>query len=202
MEQKSYYALYRAIGYLGILLIPLDIWKCGWVIPPSTSQSYYLGAIVPFVVIIGSMGIIFFFNLGFDWRDEICNKISGLAAIGVISFPCESPKVLLGLIPYPTMHYASAILLFSTFAFMCFFVFTRYRSTGSDRLKAIRNRVYVTCGFGIVVGMVCFIILKGKTHISWSEYLMIVSFVIAYLVQGGVALKENSLISVAVKTLK
>src|ERR1035437_1552383 len=104
MEQKSYYRLYRMIGYLGLLLIILDVWKCGWKIPPSISESYYLGAIVPFVVILGSMGIVFFCNLGFDWLDEVCNKISGLAAIGVISFPCDGK---LGL-----FHYISAIALF------------------------------------------------------------------------------------------
>ena len=182
MEQKSYYLLYRMIGYLGFALIVLDIWKCGWVIPTSISESYYLGAIVPFVVILGSMGIVFFCNKGFDWKDEVCNKIAGLAAIGVISFPCDSV--------YSKLHYISAIVLFCTFSFMCFFIFTGCRSLGSERLKIIRNRIYVTCGFGILTGIGCFLLLHGKNHIFWSEVIMIISFVIAYLIQGGVVLKQ------------
>lgn len=175
------------IGILGILLPILDVWKCGWNVPPSISESYYLGAIVPFVVVMGALGIVFFCNEGFDIRDKWCNRISGIAALGVISFPCNSPKHLFGYIPFPDIHYASAVILFLTFAFMCLVAFPSMRSDcGWTKNKHIRNYLYRICGIAILIGMgVAF------KYTFWGEVIMISFFGPAYLIQGGIAFKDK-----------
>ena len=184
----SYKSLYFMIGILGCLLPFLDVWKCNWHIPPSISESYYLGAIVPFVLILGSMGIIFFCNTGFNNLDKWCNRISGIAALGVISFPCDSKNKLFNLIQYPVIHYISAVILFSTFAFMCAFVFTNVRNeNGYTRNKQWRNLIYRLCSISILTGM----LISWKINIFWGEVMMIYSFVTAYLIQGGVAFKDK-----------
>ena len=189
-EIMSYKMLYRMIGILGMALPFLDVWKCDCVVPPSISESYYLGAIVPFVLILGSLGLIFFCNEGFNNFDKWCNRISGVAAIGVISFPCESDDCV-ACIPYPCLHYASAIVLFITFFVMCFFVFTKIRSPKScingkkTSRKKSRDLIYKVCGISILVGMA--IVFKNK---FWGEVWMLESFGFAYFVQGKTLFKD------------
>lgn len=188
--RQSYQRLYGIIGVLGMILPFLDVWKCGWHIPPSISESYYLGAIVPFVLILGSLGIIFFCNNGFDERDTIANRISGICALGVISFPCDSPKLLFGHIPFPAIHYVSASLLFTVFTYMCWFVFTELRSPkGWTHNKDKRNLIYRFCGFAIIIGMV--LTVAKVISIFWGEVIMLEAFGIAYLLQWKLILKDK-----------
>ena len=183
----SFKTLYLMVGILGAILPFLDVWKCGWHFPPSISESYYLGAIVPFTCILFSMGVVFFCNTGFDDRDKWANRISGIAAIGVVSFPCDSPKRLFEFLPFPVMHYISAIVLFGTFAYMCLFVFTDVRSdVGYTRQKNMRNNIYRICGMIILFGM----FYARFVNIFWGEVIDIYSFVAAYLIQGGFILKD------------
>ena len=186
-EQISFKTLYLMIGILGAILPFLDVWKCGWHVPPSISESYYLGAIVPFVVIMGSLGIVFFCNKGYDTVDGWCNRIAGIAALGVISFPCDSPKYLANIIPYPGVHYVSAVILFLTFAYMCIFVFTELRSDkGWTKQKHIRNIIYRICGVMILAGMGI-----AYKNTFWGEAWMTEFFAIGYLLQGRVAFKDK-----------
>ena len=180
----SFKNLYLAVGVLGSILPLLDVWKCGWHIPPSISESYYLGAIVPFTCVLFSLGVVFFFNKGFDIIDTLCNKLSGIAAIGVVSFPCDSPKFM-----FPVLHYVSAITLFLTFAFMSLFVFRRLRSPkGYTKNKNRRNIIYTLCGFSILL----FMLLTGLKVITiyWGEVLMLESFAVSYIVQGEIIFKD------------
>lgn len=178
---RSWEKLSGVIGILGMVLPVLDYWKCGWNFPPSISESYYLGAIVPFTLILGSIGVIFFCNEGFDVQDKWCNRVSGLTALGVISFPCDSSNHLFNLIPFPAIHYISAIILFLTFSYMCIFVFTQDRNgLGNTSNKRIRNILYVIFGIIILIGMV----LAKLVNIYWGEVLMLEAFGFAYMVQG------------------
>lgn len=177
---RSWEKLSGVIGMLGMILPLLDCWKCGWKFPPSISESYYLGAIIPFTLVLGSIGIIFFCNDGFDNRDKWANRISGLAAIGVISFPCDSTNHLFN-IPFPIIHYMSAVLLFLTFSYMCIFVFTQVRSDkGYTSNKYNRNFIYIGCGSLILISL----ILAKLVNIYWSEVIMLEAFGVAYMVQG------------------
>lgn len=183
---------YRMVGFLGMILPILDVWKCGWKIPPSISESYYLGSIVPFVLILGSLGIVFICNYGYDETDRVMNRISGFAALGVLCFPCNQ---------YPTLHYIYAIILFVSFALMCLFVFTGLRSPNSYDLgyanievlrknKKRRNIIYITCGILIMIGMCLIHFLK----LFWCEVLMLESFGFAYLfVQGKLILRDENI---------
>lgn len=186
--KKSYETLYAMIGFLGMILPVIDVWKCGWITPPSISESYYLGAIVPFTCILFSLGIIFFCNQGFDAIDTWANRISGAAAIGVVSFPCDGAN------PYPYIHYASAVVLFLTFAVMCI-IFTDKRSNSSWGYKTMtetelkptkkrRNSIYIVCSTSITLGL-CAVALK-LVSIYWGEVWMLESFGFAYMVQGKV----------------
>ena len=189
-EQVSFKRLYLLVGILGALLPILDVWKCGWKIPPSISESYYLGAIVPFTCILFATGVIFFCNDGFDGRDKICNRISGVAAIGVVCFPCDSPKYLFWFIPFPAMHYISAAIFFGVLGYMSGFVFTRLRNRykGWTNNKYYRNYIYILCSVCIYT---CMILAATKViPIVYAEWLMIWAYVIAYIIQGEIILKD------------
>ena len=174
--RKTINLLYRTVAILGLILPIIDVWKCGWKVPPSISESYYLGAEAPFVLILGSLGIVFFCNYGFDLKDKWCNRISGLAALGVVCFPCNQ---------YSILHYISAITLFCTFAYMCLFVFTDLRSTSEyTKNKIIRDYIYRISGALIIVGFAICCISK-----FWGEVWMLIPFGISYLVQSKLFLK-------------
>lgn len=188
-EIMSYKTLYRMVGILGMILPILDVWKSGEV-PPSISDSYYLGAVVPFVLILGSLGLILFCNTGFGPLDAWCNRISGVAAVAVLSFPCKCDDRFFG-VPYRIIHFTSATILFLTFAVMCLFVFTKIRSSRSatggqkNANKRYRDLIYRVCGVLILVGMP--IALKWT---FWGEVWMLEAFGIAYLVQGKTIFKD------------
>ena len=179
--KRSFERLYAMSGFLGMILPILDAWKYGG-IPPSISDSYYSPAIVVFTLILGALGITLYNNQGFDKLDKYCNRLAGIAAIGVISFPCNSPKLLLWFIPFPVIHYVSACILFLTFAIMCF-VFREVRSRkGETKQKNWRNTIYLLCAIFIIIGMAW----AKFIQIYWGEVIALESFGIAYMVQGKV----------------
>lgn len=198
--QKSYFRQYAIDGLLGLLLPILVVWQCGKV-PSSISYSYYIGAAVPFVFVMGNLGVTFFCNHGFKGVtfllnrpftnvDKICNRITGLASLCVIFFPCNSPKYAFNCIPYPDIHYASAVLLFATFSFMCLFVFTQIRSSfGATKQKKMRNIIYRMFGVFILLAMIA-IGLKLVT-VFWGEVAMLLGYGIPYLIQGKIILRDK-----------
>jgi hypothetical protein len=82
------------IGSLGMLLpwivLILSI-VFGYTFPNSISATYFRApCITPFMIILGSAGILLFTYKGYDIVDDLLNTAAGIFALGVCLFPCGS----------------------------------------------------------------------------------------------------------------
>ena len=86
------------IGWLGMLLpwivlILSAINGYGW--PDSISATYYLApCITPFMIILGSAGLLLFSYKGYGKIDDIVCSIAGVFALGVCLFPCTMDDLI------------------------------------------------------------------------------------------------------------
>ena len=80
------------IGWLGMLLpwivlILAAVNGYGW--PDSISATYYFApCITPFMIILGSAGLLLFSYKGYGKIDDIICSFAGLFALGICLFPC------------------------------------------------------------------------------------------------------------------
>ena len=89
--------LRATLGWLGLLLPWIVLLLClvynepevlGHVFPNSISETYfYYTTVTPFMIILGSSGILLMCYKGYTWIDDIINTITGIAALGVCLFP-------------------------------------------------------------------------------------------------------------------
>jgi hypothetical protein len=89
--------LRATLGWLGLLLPWIVLLLClvynepevlGHVFPNSISETYfYYTTVTPFMIILGSSGILLMCYKGYTWVDDIINTITGIAALGVCLFP-------------------------------------------------------------------------------------------------------------------
>ena len=89
-----------------------------------------------------------------------------------------------------TIHYTSAVILFSAFSFFSLVLFRKSKSDGAIPLspdKRARNRIYTLCGIAILVCM----LWAGSSYftgapIFWPEALALEFFAVSWLVKGRV----------------
>lgn len=172
--------LRATIGWLGMLLpwivlILSSIWGYAdsYIIPDSISATYYINScITPFMIILGSAGLLLFSYKGYGKIDDIICSIAGVFALGVCLFPCslkglnEVWSELAGLtyvgtfqLPYVIsgiLHNICAIGFFGLLAYNSLFLFTR---TGGEMTtnKKKRNIIYKVCGIGMIVSFLAIV---------------------------------------------
>lgn len=154
----------RAIlGWLGMLLPWLVAtlaltYKClpGHIIPPSISYTYYLNpCITPFMIILGSAGILLICYKGYDRQDDIICTLAGIFALLICLFPCDKGIIQrVGTFQLPSnisgiIHNISAVIFFGLLSYNSIFLFTK--NSGEMMIKKkIRNIIYRVCGIGMV----------------------------------------------------
>ena len=161
----SYLTLRKAVGILGmslpfILLICFLLLEKDCSFPPSISHFYYTNAGNYFVGTLCAVSLFLFCYNGYG-TDKWVSKLAGLFAILVALFPTNFGSYATGTCSRMVdgenafsnvVHYISATLLFSAFAYFSLVLFTKtdnaYTVTPE---KIIRNRIYKTCGWIIVV---------------------------------------------------
>ena len=165
-----------ALGVLGMLLpwIVLCL-SCafGYGLPDSISATYYLpSCITPFMIILGSAGILLVCYSGYDRQDDIICTITGLCAFGICLFPCYTYilTVVWGkafdlqqvgtfqLSPNISgmLHNIFAIIFFCLLAYNSLFLFTK-TSGNMTKNKKRRNVIFRVCGVGMILSMVCIV---------------------------------------------
>lgn len=161
----SYLTLRKAVGILGmllpfLLLIGYFLFEKGCSFPPSISHFYYTDLGNLFVGTLSAVSLFMFCYNGHDKMDMIAAKVAGLFALLVAMFPTDfgtyadmscsrfvdgEGKVA------NVIHYISASVLFSTFAFFSLVQFTKTNKPGHMAgAKRTRNGIYKTCGWIIV----------------------------------------------------
>src|ERR1700761_6362448 len=122
LEEISFLRLRKYIGILAIS-IPFQIFIVSGILS-SISYSYYTKSHDLFVGNLFAIGLFLFCDKGYDIKDTIFNRISGICAILIALNPCESQKEIL-FISQSKIHYFCACILFLSLSYILFFLFTK-----------------------------------------------------------------------------
>ena len=172
--------LRATIGWLGMLLpwivlVLSSIWgySDSHIIPDSISATYYIDScITPFMIILGSAGLLLFSYKGYEKVDDIVCSIAGMFALGICLFPCslkDLTKVWIELsevgyvgtfqLPYVIsgiIHNTCAMGFFALLAYNSLFLFTKTSGTMTANKKR-RNIIYRVCGVGMTLSFLAII---------------------------------------------
>lgn len=164
------------IGWLGMLLpwIVL-ILSCayGYGFPDSISATYYLPTcITPFMIILGSAGLLLFSYKGYDKQDDIVCSIAGVFALGICLFSCGIEGLIVRwnelntlanvgtfqIVPEISgwLHNICALGFFGLLAYNSLFLFTKSGETMTESKKK-RNVIFRVCGIGMVVSFLAIV---------------------------------------------
>ena len=202
----SYLAQRKVIGFLGILLPILSVltsypahWFDGWWY--SISITYYQSPVM--AIVLGIVSLFLFTYKGYDMADKIINRVSALAAISVVIFPCypsfnDSPSTFViiyekvgicQLEPHQSeiFHIISASALFLSFALNLIINFAKCNS----KAQKIYYRI---SGSLIIVLLVAIIMLNryAPQYVIFDEFGILFLFGLAWLVKGKTFQNEKS----------
>jgi hypothetical protein len=201
-DDLSDYVHRQLIGYIGLSLPFVLYFLAGvrgapgterWDFLDSISAYYYTGAVAAFVGLLVALALFLFSYQGYRnthhrW-DRLIAGTAGFAALGVAFFPTTAPTDSVPptwIAPTVWLHYASAVVLFGSFAAFCLWLF-RLKAPNEHvtRDKSRRNRIYLLCGVAIIGGM-AWTALNASQHrrIFWPESVCIVAFSISWLTKG------------------
>lgn len=164
------------IGWLGMLLpwivlLMSNIYGYGF--PDSISATYYIPTcITPFMIILGSAGLLLFSYKGYDKQDDIVCSIAGVFALGICLFSCATKDLIerwsdlaslshvgtFQLTPFVSgvIHSICAICFFGLLAYNSLFLFTKSLTKDKEKMtknKRKRNIIFRICGIGMVVSL-------------------------------------------------
>ena len=189
-----------ALGWLGmslawIVCILCAIFGCvpgDYLFPDSISATYYYApTITPFMIILGSSGILLMCYKGYTWFDDLINTLTGIFALNICLFPCFNGGYgKVGTFQLPVeisgwIHNISAALFFILLAYNVLFLFTK-SSGEKTRNKKIRNIIYYICGSGMLVTLLGLFIFHGHAVTWWVEAIALMFFGIAFLTKADV----------------
>lgn len=191
--------LRKTLGWLGMLLpwivaILYMVFEVNKIyFPQSISATYYAAScITPFMIILGSAGLLLLTYNGYDKQDRIVCSIAGVMALMVCLFPSNTDKLsYVGTFNIPVavsgwIHNISAIIFFVLLAYNSFFLFTK--GTGEiTPNKRKRNFIFKACGIGMVASFALIIplnIFDVRTSMWIAEALALAFFGVSWLTKS------------------
>lgn len=164
------------IGWLGMLLpwiVLLMSCVYGYGFPDSISATYYIPTcITPFMIILGSAGLLLFSYKGYDKQDDIVCSVAGLFAIGICLFSCDTAGLIdkwheivelthvgtFQISPFISgiLHNICAISFFALLAYNSMFLFTKSSGEMTDNKKK-RNIIFRVCGVGMTISFIAIV---------------------------------------------
>jgi hypothetical protein len=200
----DYLSLRKAVGIIGFALPAVlalgNMILHGAGIQRSISLYYYTDVRNVFVGSLCAIGVFLMSTKGYDKRDMIFGILASMFAIGVALFPTSpesgatSEEQVIG-----ALHLTFATLLFLTFAYFCFKLFT-LTAGNPTRRKLHRNMVYRVCGTVIVACIVLIAVVHlpaTATRVAplkpvfWLEAIAVMTFGVAWLTKGEAILKDE-----------
>jgi hypothetical protein len=209
----SYLNLRIGLGFVGFFLpIVLVVGTWGLAdctqVQPSISHYYYTIMGDYFVGSLCAVAMFLFFYKGVDKQDGVIANFAAVFALLVAFFPtnpsadsiCQyisTNKVT----SVNAVHYSAAGLLFASFAYFCIFLFTKTDPTKEmTEHKRIRNRIYKTCGYIIIVCVALIAIYNfvGNLETIFAKYkptlvlesIALFAFGISWITKGEMVLKD------------
>ena len=168
--------LRATIGWLGMLLPWIVLFLSsvyGYGFPDSISATYYLPTcITPFMIILGSAGLLLFSYKGYDKQDDIICTIAGTLALGICLFSCGTEDLVVRwsdvaeitrvgtfqIIPKISgiLHNVCAIGFFALLAYNSLFLFTKSSGEMTANKKK-RNVIFRVCGIGMAISFIAIV---------------------------------------------
>ena len=196
----SYLTVRRAIGVIAILH-PAILYLGGYLVfgiglQNSMSDYYHTPMRDVFVGIDVCIGVFLLCYRGYGLHDRIVSMLAGGCAILVALFPTAGDGVLSEAQQQANVvHSVSALIFLASLAYFCLVLFVRSDSSGAlSSRKRLRNRIYRTCGFGILavlLGVLLYGVVpslnsrfSGTPFIFYLELVAFVSFGVSWLVKG------------------
>lgn len=185
------------IGWLGMLLPWLVLILSsayGYGFPDSISATYYLPTcITPFMIILGSAGLLLFSYKGYDKQDDIVCTIAGTFALGICLFSCGIQNLMARWSELATLtnvgtfqiapnisgmlHNICAFGFFGLLAYNSLFLFTKSNGEMTESKKK-RNVIFRVCGIGMVVSFLA--IVPVSIFEWWGGIWMIETIALAF----------------------
>ena len=187
------------IGWLAIslsLIVMILSLSFGYGFPDSISATYYFDTcITPFMIILGSAGILLFSYRGYDKQDDIICTIAGILGLCICLFPCMTtpiPIAFVGTFHIPVVvsgwiHNISAAGFFGLLAYNSLFLFTKSGETISDK-KRKRNIIFRICGIGMLVSFVAIApaMIFNIHGLTWAvEFIALGFFGVSWLTKAN-----------------
>ena len=177
------------IGWLGLLL-PWIVVLLIQYFPQSISATWYTNACTPFMIILGSAGILLVCYKGYDSTDDILNTMAGLFGLGICLFPCESSSAsspvgtfLIDMEISGIIHNICAIAFFGILAYNSLFQFTKGEKNSTDNKKK-RNIIYRICGIGMMASFLILLIPSFSIQIWLMETIALFFFGLSWLTKA------------------
>ena len=194
------------IGWLGMLLpwiVLLMSGIYGYGFPDSISATYYLPTcITPFMIILGSAGLLLFSYKGYDKQDDIVCTVSGIFALGICLFSCGTEELIarwpevanlsyvgtFQIMPNISgwLHNICAFGFFGLLAYNSLFLFTKSGGEMTENKKK-RNVIFRVCGVGMVVSFLAIVpvsIFKWWGGVWVVEAIALAFFAISWLTKA------------------
>ena len=159
--------LRKILGWLGMLLawivaILYMIFEVqAFKLPNSISATYYVAScITPFMIILGSAGILLICYNGYDKVDRIICTLAGIFGLCICIFPCSADgrvgtfQLDGGISGW--LHNISAFIFFGLLSFNSLFLFTKGAGEPTPEKKK-RNIIFRVCGIGMLASFLLLI---------------------------------------------
>ncbi len=188
---------YRALRLLmGLIAISIPIVVSILAVDqlPSISASYYSEARDVFVGMLCIVGSFWFAYNGHMRREKVASKFAAAFIIMVALFPTAC--LTCGKNTASFIHSGATALYFGILIYFCFSPF-RKKTKGQPGTRGRRGKVYLTCGWIMVLCMVTLALSNFPSIIDketvlelrikyWVETIALIAFGIAWIVAGKV----------------
>ena len=167
----------------------------GYSFPDSISATYFVPTcITPFMMILGSAGVLLCTYKGYNTVDNVLNTIAGIAAWGVCLFPCAAQSGRIGTFQLPaaisdTIHLISALVFFGILAYNSLFQFTKGMPILTPNKKK-RNVIFRICGIGMIASFILLPLVNygviDVPHVIWViEFIALQFFGVSWVTKAN-----------------
>lgn len=179
------------LGWLGMLLPWIVVLLVGY-FPNSISATYYNSkAITPFMIILGSAGLLLISYKGYEKVDDIVTTIAGILGLCICIFPCGNTIGIdkIGTFNLPQkvsdiLHLISAIGFFGILAFNSFFLFTKTSGVVEGNKKK-RNIIFRICAIGMLASFLLLLLPDFRIKTWLVEAIALAFFGISWLTKAN-----------------
>ena len=186
------------IGALGmalpIIVVILSL-AFGYGFPNSISATYFVpSCITPFMIILGSAGVLLMCYRGYNIVDNLLNTAAGIFAWCICLFPCAAKSGNIGTFQLmantsDTIHMISALLFFGILAYNSLFQFTKGSDDPTPNKKK-RNVIFRVCGIGMIASFVLLPLVQygiiNVPHVIWViEFIALQFFGVSWITKAN-----------------